>query len=312
MTFFRQEARLSQVQALFSIRAVEAKTGLTQHTIRAWEKRYDVVRPHRTSTNRRLYDSNQVDKLIAVRAAVEAGHSVSQVARLEAHDIGLLLASRPKAPRSISGRLRPHEVLDLCLTAVRDLDGQLLNQTLERAAAVSGLNEVIDAVIVPLVETIGDEWHSGRATIGQEHLTTATVRAFLDAARSGLEPQQSSIHAIVATPRNQFHELGASLAATTLALGGCKVTYLGANVPASEIAQAARLRSAKLVCLSIVFPEDDAQLDQELRDLRHLLQSDCQIVVGGRAAKGYSSTLSDIQAAAISSLEDLRMLLDGA
>jgi methylmalonyl-CoA mutase cobalamin-binding subunit len=116
---------------------------------------------------------------------------------------------------------------------------------------------------------------------------------------------------IVGTPAGQIHELGAIMAATAAANLGWRSIYLGPNLPAHEIAGAALRNKAAAVALSIVYPEDDPNLDRELTDLARLLPPTTRILVGGRAARAYFETLVRIGALHADSVDEFGGQLDG-
>ena len=112
------------------------------------------------------------------------------------------------------------------------------------------------------------------------------------------------------TPARQLHELGALIAAASAAADGWQVTYLGADLPAEEIAAAAAQIGAKAVVLGIVYPPDDALLPDEIRLLRRRLPRTTELIVGGRAAAAYSDALEETGARRVESLRELREELD--
>jgi len=119
---------------------------------------------------------------------------------------------------------------------------------------------------------------------------------------------------VVATPAGQIHELGALLVGAAAANLGWHVTYLGASLPAAEIADAARQNRARAVALSLVYPEDDPRLEGKLTRLRELLQPEVTLLTGGgRAMPAYRDALDKIETLQIkdlahfcSTLDDLR------
>jgi len=92
------------------MKAVAARTGISSHTIRAWERRYGALSPARTPTNRRLYSAEDVEKLVLMRRAAEAGHSVGQIAGLTIEELRRLARAHRAARASIrssSSRIPP-------------------------------------------------------------------------------------------------------------------------------------------------------------------------------------------------------------
>jgi methylmalonyl-CoA mutase cobalamin-binding subunit len=114
---------------------------------------------------------------------------------------------------------------------------------------------------------------------------------------------------IATTPAGQLHEMGAILVAAAGTAEGWRVTFTGAALPAEEIVQVAISHHAQVVALSLVHPDDDPTLPPELRRLRRLLPKEITIIAGGRAAEFYQTTLLEIGALTIKSLDDLRGFL---
>ena len=159
---------------------------------------------------------------------------------------------------------------------------------------------------------VGEGCASGRLRIAHEHLATAIVRAFLDPMRSAYPAGESAPGIVVATPVFQHHELGALLIAATARSEGWRTTYLGANLPAEEIAMTARHRSARLVALSITFPGDDQKLGSELGRLRRLLPEQVSVIAGGTSAADYDGELSEIGATRLTDPASFRVFLRDA
>jgi methylmalonyl-CoA mutase cobalamin-binding subunit len=136
------------------------------------------------------------------------------------------------------------------------------------------------------------------------------MRTFLTNLARPFGGSQTSPGLIVATPVGQLHELGALLVAGLAANLGWQVTYLGASLPAAEIAGAARQKQARAVALSLVYPEDDSALEGELRTLRDLLPAEVALLVGGRALPAYRATLESLGATLIEELAQVGSALD--
>jgi methylmalonyl-CoA mutase cobalamin-binding subunit len=136
------------------------------------------------------------------------------------------------------------------------------------------------------------------------------MRAFLTNLARPFGGSQTSPGLIVATPVGQLHELGALLVAGLAANLGWQVTYLGASLPAAEIAGAARRKQARVVALSLVYPKDDPALEGELRTLRDLLPAEVTLLVGGRALPACRAILESLSAVQIEDLAHVGTDLD--
>ncbi|MGZ4975468.1 MAG: MerR family transcriptional regulator, partial [Limisphaerales bacterium] len=88
---------LSMSEAAHAIKLVSLRTGLTAHVIRVWEKRYNAVRPRRTATNRRLYSTDDIERLTLLHEATRAGHSISTIASLSTAELRKISSQTNKA-----------------------------------------------------------------------------------------------------------------------------------------------------------------------------------------------------------------------
>ena len=160
------------------------------------------------------------------------------------------------------------------------------------------------------MEEIGEHWRKGLIRISHEHIASHTIRTFLGGILSSANPHPSAPGVVVTTPADQWHDVGALVLAVAAASEGWDVTYLGANLPAEEIAGAARTKGAKCVILSIVYPEDDPGVAKEIAKLRRALPDNVYIISGGRASAGYGDALEKADAIRVESIYDLRTTLE--
>jgi DNA-binding transcriptional MerR regulator/methylmalonyl-CoA mutase cobalamin-binding subunit len=301
------------------IGVVSARTGLPQDVLRAWERRYDAVIPQRTETGRRLYTDGDLDKLRLLKRAVESGRRISDVANLSINELQDLVQedaaeSVPAAGsrKPATGRRAAARYVEAGLTAVEELDGEELDRVLREASVDLSPPSLRNDVIRPLLETIGERWRDGSLRVANEHLATAVIRSFLGTIRQNGPVSPGDRTAVVTTLAGQQHELGALLAAAAVLEVGWNVVYLGPDLPAAEIAAAARQREARAVALSMVYPAKDPRVGEELRELRRLLGDSVVLFVGGPAAKSYDAVLGQIGAHYVEDTQVLQTALDAA
>jgi DNA-binding transcriptional MerR regulator/methylmalonyl-CoA mutase cobalamin-binding subunit len=298
----------------YGIKAVSRSTGLSAHVIRIWEKRYDAVKPNRTDTNRRLYSEEQIERLNLLRELTGAGHSIGAVAKLPSVELRKLASAAAREASRPSGAAKQipaaENLLEKCVTAVKALDSGALEETLKRASTTLGTQGLLQRLIAPLAQEIGELWRDGAITAAHEHFASAVIRVFLGHAAKPFAGEENAPVLVVATPIGQLHELGALLVGAAAANLGWRVTYLGASLPAAEIAGAARQNRAIAVALSLVYPEDDPRLEAELARLRELLPAETLVLAGGRAMPAYGETLKRISALQITDLPHLGSVLD--
>lgn len=298
---------------LHPMRVVSQRTGLSPDLLRAWEKRYGAVSPTRSAGGQRHYSDADVERLQLLVRATRGGRQIGQVAALPNEELVALIESDERAARlnaapSTDGPA-VESFLSNALIAVESFDAQRLESTLRAAALRLPSDDVLDQVIGPLLFTIGSLWHQGLLLPANEHLATTTIRRVLGWMSDLAAPGAGAPVLVVGTPAHQVHELGAMLAATTASSDGWRVIYLGANLPADELARAARYAKADALALSIVYPTDDPAMAEELRRLRANLPSHTGMVVGGSGAFAYDEALRGIGADVVPSLSALRAWL---
>ena len=315
----------------YPMRAVSEATGLTAHVIRVWEKRYSAVVPFRTPTNHRLYSEEDIERLKLLKVAIEAGQKISKIARLSSDDIsdlvgeGLSQDQDIDRPLSLQSQVVPlegnwesngvsrHHVsqhhLDQCYKATEDLNPTALETALIEASIELSQPRLIETVITPLMEKIGNQWRDGSLRIANQHLASEVIRNFLVGMRSVFNITESAPVIVVATPTGQSHDIGAFTIALVSEAEGWRVIYLGPNLPAEEIAAAAHRNAATAVALSVTYPPDDPKLKHEAQKLYYGLSESISIIVGGIASEAYDKIWSEIGAKRIIGLNNFRQVL---
>jgi len=303
------------------MRIVTRRTGLSAHLLRAWERRYEVVKPSRSEGGRRLYSDADIERLRLLYRATLAGRSIGQVAELSTEALTALVRLDAEADAAAELANQGAQGSELitppatagyladCLRSVERLDAPGLDATLRRAVVALPAAVLLDAVVVPLLERLGTRWREGTLRPVHGHLASAVLRRVLDRVIESASSPLGTANLVVATPAGQVHEFGALVVAAAAAAEGWRVTYLGADLPAEDIAEAAARTRARAAALSVVFPAGDAALGDELRRLRAALPKDVTLVVGGSAASAYSEVLNEIGAERLNDLEDFRAQL---
>ncbi len=300
--------------ARYPIQVVARRTGLSAHVIRIWEQRYGAVEPQRTPTNRRLYLDAHIERLGLLREVTQGGHSIGQIARLPTEHLRRLAAEagpRREGAPSPATTVPPSGIrVEECLAAIRALDGRALDGALQRGARELGAMGVLQRLVAPLAQALGSQWREGVLTAAHEHFATAAIRVFLGNASRAFGSLADAPALVVTTPAGQVHELGALLVGALAAHLGWQVAYLGASLPAEEIAGAARQCRARAVALSVVYPEDDPRLEGEMARLREALPAEVALLVGGRALRAYRGFVAGLGAMPVDDLVQLGVILD--
>jgi DNA-binding transcriptional MerR regulator/methylmalonyl-CoA mutase cobalamin-binding subunit len=304
-----------------SIKAVAKLTGLTTHAIRAWEKRYGAIEPARTKGRHRMYGVTDVQRLKLLAEATRAGKAISRIVKLDNVQLRSLLESVPagslhrpaeelKGPLPGEGFLAEGELFEKAMRAIASLDTRAMDHIYTNAQSMLGDQGLLRLLVAPLAHHVGTRWREGKITAAQEHFFTAISKAYLWNLTRQFEIGENAPRIVVGTPAGQIHDLGAVIVAAAAANNGWRVSFVGASLPAFELAGAVRLTQAQALALSVVYPEDDPGLGSELNQLRRLLPDGTRLFVGGRAAPAYAPALQKCGARVLSSLEDFDAELD--
>ncbi len=274
-----------------SILVASRRSGLSQHVIRAWEKRYQVLSPCRCEKNQRLYSDEDIERLKLLRELTQHGHRIGRIAAACTETLHDLVAKGNQPNAKVCTLDKPIDFIEACRKAIQSYESDKLRCLLDHARQHLGHRCSLRQVVCPLIAQVGEAWREGHLGEAEEHLNTAVVREFLAAPIAGALLPANAPELIVTTPAGTSHELGALLVAATARDLGWRVTYLGTSLPASEISKVAQARHAKAVALSIVYPPGCASVLDELKKLRSLLPVTVAILVGGRAAAAYRQPL---------------------
>ena len=273
----------------YPVRIVAARTGLSADVLRAWERRYGAVHPHRSTGGQRLYSDEDVARLTLMRRATLGGHSIAEVARLDLNGLEALLDEQATAHGSPPAEAA-EALVAACLAATERLDADALEAALRRGALAIGGAALIDQVVSQFLRRVGERWHDGTLSPAHEHLASAVVRRVLAWVSATYAASPRAPRLVVATPAGELHELGAMLAAAAAAAEGWRVVYLGASLPAAHIADAAAQVGARAVALSAVYARSAAELEA-VCDTARALPRGIAMFVGGAAAERHREEL---------------------
>lgn len=298
------------------IGVVTARTGLSRHVLRAWEKRYGVVDPDRSEGGHRLYSDVEVHRLRLLHDLTEGGRRIGQIAHLSTAELAELhredRLEAVDAAAAVDGGEGAASIREAALGAVGRFDSVALETILRRAALQLPAASLVDDVLVPTLREVGDAWERGELSPAQEHLATAVVVRTLHWMIDQYDPEADAEVFLAGTPAGEKHELGALLAAVTAAAEGWKVIHLGPDLPADELVVAVREMGARILALSIVGREQTAgapDLEAELRALGERLPGEVELVVGGAGAASWSEVLATTGATLYASYGELRRTL---
>lgn len=280
--------RSTSTENAYRVGMVAKLTGLTTHTLRTWERRYQAVVPGRTDAGGRLYSDDDVRRLRLLRELVEAGHAIGTVATLSDRELVRVAASAERSA-SLADTQAHTSPVDAFLAAIARLDVAGAERILARAAVALPTEDFLLEVVAPALKEVGDRWERKEFRIAHERVATAAARGLLFSLVRLYPPREQLGAVVVAAPRGERHELGAMMVAMLAALRGFTVLYLGADVPDNEIAYVTEVRSVQLVLLSVV-NLSLAEVREVARSLSAALPVHTRIIIGGAASTSVEGT----------------------
>ena len=224
---------MNNVKNTFSIKDLENLSGIKAHTIRIWEKRYNVFEPMRTDTNIRFYDINALQKLLNITLLHDYGYKISKISTLSDEEI------KEKVRGIISQKSAKHHAISAFKLAMMNFDQKLFFETYDELLSEKSFNEVFFEVFIPLMEELGELWQSDTITPAHEHFISYLIKLKLLINTEDVV-KKPAIHEdktfVLFLPLNEIHELGLMYLNYELNYRGYNTVYLGESVPVDNLA----------------------------------------------------------------------------
>lgn len=281
---------MTDYRASLPLRTVSQLTGLSPDLLRAWERRYQVVSPRRGPRGARLYTREQVDHLRLLAEVVATGRSIGDVAKLDREALQRI-AGEAAAREQRSRAERPEvsaDVVTAALDSIEAFDPDALQRVLSDALLALGAMGFVQRVAAPLLVEVGDRWSRGELTVADEHLTSGVLRNLLSSLLH-TRGRGHGVRLLMSTPAGERHELGTLITSLVAADAGLDVVYLGPDMPALEIADAADRCDAKVVALGVVLADNRENATAEVRALAAKLPITTELWLGGPEAEAVAA-----------------------
>ena len=288
-------------QGLVPIRTVSSLTGVNSVTLRAWERRYDLIKPVRTPKGHRLYTMADVALIHQAVALLNNGMSIGQVRRvLEADTTSQELAH--EGDHGQAPDLWPHYQRQL-LQAIAAFDDGVLSGLYTEILSLYPVDIVTSRLIVPLLRELGERWIEGTGSIAEEHFFSVFLRNKLGARFHHLSRAPQGPKLLAACLPGEQHEVGLLLFALAALDRDYSIVLLGANTPLAELP--AVVDRAAIQAIVLAGSADIVTMTEELQPL-------CQAVaipvfIGGQVVNHQAEVIH--AAGAIPLEEDLSLAL---
>ena len=288
----------------YSIKDLENFTQIKAHTIRIWEQRYGLLAPKRTDTNIRYYSEDDLKKILNINLLYTSGFKISKIASLSESEIidtakSLIIVSKTDKQSDI----------DTLTLLILDFNGTEIKSILKSELERTGLVEMYESIVLPLLQKIGQLWHVNSINIIHEHYFSNIFREFLISIIEGLSFERDPLKsAFLFLHDNEEHEFSILLYYYLLKENGYNCYYFGQKVPVKELEVAYAHLKPQLVVTTFVARISEKNFDK-IHKVLHSFSTKSQVIVSGNQLNHFEHKLSK-SLLHIKSIDQLKTLLN--
>lgn len=216
----------------YQINDLERLTGIKAHTIRIWEKRYNILEPMRTDTNIRLYDLASLQKLLNITLLHDYGYKISKIATYPPENIPHLVRE------IVTNKTAKSHALSEFKMAMMHFDQELFFRTYNWLMDEKSFQEIFHEVLIPLMQELGMLWQTDTITPAHEHFIFFLIKQKLLIQTEQLQilkPTKTDKVFVLSLPMNEIHELGLMYLNYEILSKGYKTIYLGESMPIENL-----------------------------------------------------------------------------
>jgi DNA-binding transcriptional MerR regulator len=214
------------------------RLSVSPETLRAWERRYGVLRPQRTAGGYRIYGPADVARAERMRELIAEGHSAAQAARV--------IAPPESGPAPSAGELAAR-----LLSTLLRYDAEAAHRTLDRLLAAHPVDVALRDAVLPVLREIGDGWERNEISVAQEHFAADLLAGRMRALARGWD-RGGGPRAVLACPSGERHDLGLFACGLAMHERGWRITWLGADTPAPALRDTLERTRADAVVMGVL------------------------------------------------------------
>jgi len=267
---------------LFPIRILAERTSVGTSTLRAWERRYGLLKPQRTPKGHRLYGESDVKKVSKILALLDDGHALPSIAEiLSANESVNSLPDSGLADKTEKLSSVWEAFIHSTIDAVGDFNIERIDAIFNEASSLYPIDMVTDKLIQPTITQLGTAWkHHPDTGVAEEHFYSSWLKNRLGARFHHAYSQAKGSRIICACVPGSYHEIGLMLFALSALSRGYRVLYFGADLPLDQLQHITQRSAAKAIVLS-AHTSDEQNLEQQL--ISTLADIDTPVFLGGSA-----------------------------
>jgi DNA-binding transcriptional MerR regulator len=223
---------MNNIKSIFSIKDLENLSGIKAHTIRIWEKRYNVLEPMRTDTNIRYYDLASLQKLLNITLLHNHGYKISKISKITADKSPLMVKE------IINEKSVKHHAINAFKLAMMNFDQAMFFKTYDSLLSNKSFKDVFFEVFIPLMQEIGLLWQTDTITPAHEHFIIYLIKQKLLVQTEKIQVKEAVYNDkvfVLYLPMNEIHELGLMYLNYEIISFGYKTIFLGESVPTESL-----------------------------------------------------------------------------
>jgi len=276
---------MNNIKSNFSIKDLENLSGIKAHTIRIWEKRYNLFQPNRTDTNIRCYDIKNLQKLLNVTFLYNNGYKISKISQLGEDKI-------PSVVRNlVSEQSDNGHVLNSFKMSMMNFDQVLFFKTYNALVKEKSFREIFYEDFIPFLNQVGLLWQTDTITPSHEHFICALIKQKILVNTEKLQfstPTNNSKTFVLYLPDNEIHELGLMFLNYEILSKGYKAIFLGQSIPICSLKDLMRLYDNIVFVSYFTVQPDKENIRAYLKDFHDLLlkNTTSELWISGKMLQG--------------------------
>ncbi len=241
----------------YSIKELEALTGIKAHTIRIWEKRHNLIQPERSSTNIRTYSDSDLKQILNVSILYNQGYKISKIANLSQDQLLDKISE-------LSDESKPENeiIIDQLTISMVEMDEVKFERLISKSILKIGFEETVVEIIYPFLRKIGVLWLSNNINPAQEHFISNLIRQKIIVAIDGLNHnmQPTAKTVVLFLPESEMHEIALLFFHYLIKKKGYRTYYLGQNVPFPDLKKSVEMVNADVIVGLISYVSAEKEL----------------------------------------------------
>lgn len=223
---------MEHIKQNFSIKDLEHLSGIKAHTIRIWEKRYNILTPTRTDTNIRSYDLENLQKILNIKFLNGYGYKISRIAKLTDPEMGKMVKNVAATASEQNRAINSFKI------SMINFDVNLFHSTYATLQKSKKFREIFNEIFIPLLNEIGLLWQTDTINPVHEHFLVGLIKQKIYLNTALLDPLEKSENSdlyVLFLPENEIHDLGLLYLNYELNLQNKKTIYLGPSMPLKDM-----------------------------------------------------------------------------